>query len=324
MTEITQQDGRSLRVFVAGGSGAIGHALIPKLVSRGYEVTAMTRTPEKAESIRRMGATPVVCDVFDKPKLIRVVAEDRPDVVINQLTELPKSDLKPKKLGEYYAKNDRVRREGTDNLLAAARAAGARRYIGQSIAFWYEPSGGMVKQEGEPLWFDAPSPIGEAVKALKHSEDAVLNANDIEGVVLRYGTFYGPNTWYTRDGEIGQQMRKRMYPNIGAGEGMTSFIHIDDAAEACVAFVESGEPGVYNIVDDEPATANEWMPVFAEAVGAKPPRRVPAWLARLLAGKAIVDWSTTCRGASNREVKQRTSWRPKYSSWRRGFKEALA
>ena len=324
MTEATEQNGRSLRVFVAGASGAIGQALIPKLVGRGYEVTAMTRTPEKAHAISRMGATAVVCDVFDKAKLMRVVAEARPDVVINQLTELPKSGLKPKKLGEYYAKNDRVRREGTDNLLAAARAAGAKRYIGQSIAFWYEPTGGMVKQEGDALWFDAPSPIGEAVEALKHSEDVVLNADDIEGVVLRYGTFYGPNTWYTADGEIGQQMKKRMYPNIGSGDGMTSFIHIDDAAEACVAFVEGGKPGIYNVVDDEPAAANDWMPAFAEAIGAKPPRRVPAWLAKLLAGKAIVEWSTTCRGASNSEIKQHTSSRPTHWSWRRGIKEALA
>jgi nucleoside-diphosphate-sugar epimerase len=244
-------------------------------------------------------------------------------VVINQLSQLPKGAMKPRKLGEYYARNDRVRREGTDNLLAAARAAGARRYIGQSFACWYAPTGGMVKLEEEPLWLDAPRPIGEAVAALKHSEDAVVNADDIEAVVLRYGTFYGPNTWYSADGEIARQMKGRQYPNIGSGEGVTSFIHIDDAADACVAFVDGGTAGTYNVVDDEPAPANDWMPVFAQAIGARPPRRVPAWLAKVVAGKGLVEWTTTCRGASNQALKRELGWRPQYESWRLGFEEAL-
>lgn len=319
MSELASNGGP--RVFLAGGSGAIGTAVIPTLVAKGYEVTAMTRSIDKVHQLSGMGARAALCDAFDAEKLCRVVADARPEVVINQMTELPKSGLKPKKLLEYYAKNDRVRREGTDNLLAAARAAGARRYIGQSIACWYAPPGEMVKSESEPLWLDAPSPIGEAVDALKHSEDVVIGGDGIEGVVLRYGTFYGPNTWYSADGEIAHQMRNRRYPNIGSGEGVTSFIHIDDAADACVAFVESGKPGVYNVVDDEPATANEWMPVFAKAVAAKPPRRVPAWLAKLIAGKGFVEWAIASRGASNQEIKRELGWRPQYASWRSGFNE---
>ena len=324
MIDLTLESRRRLRVFVAGGSGVIGLALVPKLVGKGHDVTAMTRTPGKADAIRDLGATPVVCDVLERANLVRVVAEANPDVVVNQLTDLPRSGLQPKKLDEYYAKNDRVRGEGTDNLLAAARAAGARRYIGQSLAFWYEPTGGMVKDVGEKLWLDAPSPIGEAVRTLEHSENVVLDATDIEGVLLRYGTLYGPNTWYAPDGEIGRQMKERKYPNIGSGQGMTSFIHVDDAADVCVAFVDGGMPGVYNVVDDEPAAANDWMPAFAESVGAKPPRRLPAWLARLIAGKALVEWSTTSRGATNRKVKQALGWRPRYPSWRRGFEDALS
>jgi 2-alkyl-3-oxoalkanoate reductase len=314
---------RPLRVFVAGGSGAIGKRLLPKLAAKGYEVTATTRSPGKVDDLRRLGAEPVVLDAFDRTAVIEAVGSARPDVVVNQLTALPKSGLKPRKLGEYYAQNDRVRREGTDNLLAAARKAAARRYVGQSIAFWYEPTGGMIKRESDPLWFAAPTPIGEAVAALERSEDAALNADDVESIVLRYGTFYGPGTWYSPDGEIGLQMTKRQYPKVGSGEGVTSFVHIDDAADACAAFVAGGPPGVYNVVDDEPATASEWMPVFAAAVGAKAPRRVPTRLAKLIAGKALVEWTTTCRGASNEKIKRELDWHPRYASWRQGFEKAL-
>jgi nucleoside-diphosphate-sugar epimerase len=318
--DVPRADGSGRRrVFVAGASGAIGRALVPKLVDAGHEVTAMTRTPEKADDLGALGAEPVVCDVFAREQLTRVVADARPDVVVNQLTDLPKGGLEPKKVGEYYARNNRVRREGTDNLLAAARAVGAGRYIGQSVAFWYDPVGPDVKSEDDPLWRDAPPPIGEAIDALKQSEDAVVDADDVDGIVLRYGTFYGPGTWYSPDGEIARQMRKRRYPLIGDGRGYTSFIHVDDAAAACVAAVERGERGVYNAVDDEPAKAREWMPVFATAVGAKPPRRVPVRLARLLAGKAIVEWSTRCPGASNEKIKRELGWSPRHATWRRGF-----
>lgn len=324
MNETDRHAGDALRVFVAGATGAIGQALIPKLLAKGYHVTAMTRTPDSTKSLEQLGASAVVCDVFNREELMRVVVDARPEVVINQLTELPKSGLKPRKLADYYAKNDRIRTEGTDNLLDAARAAGTRRYIGQSVAFFYAPQGGTVKAEGEPLWTAGPEPFGAAAKAIERMEDAICNASDLDGVVLRYGTFYGPGTWYTPDGEIGRQMKKRQYPNIGSGEGMTSFIHIDDAAATCVAFVESGQPGIYNVVDDEPATANHWMPVFAAAIGAKPPRRVPGWLARLVAGKPLVAWATTCRGASNEKLKREGAWHARHPSWQRGFLDGLA
>ena len=312
------------RVFVAGASGAVGRRLVPLLVEHGHRVTAMTRSRDKLELLRSAGAEPVLCDVFDKPQLERTLQEAHPEVVISQLTDLPREGIKPRKLSDYYARNDRVRREGTANLLAAAQSAGAARFIGQSIAFWYEPSGPAVKDEDDPLWRSAPAPIGPAVEALEHSEQAVLGAEASDGVVLRYGTFYGPGTWHSPDGDIGRQMRKRQYPIIGLGEGRTSFIHIDDAAAACVAFVDRGSPGVYNVADDEPATANEWMPAFAAAIGAKPPRRVPRWLARLIAGKAIIEWTTTARGASNEKLKRELGWQAKYPSWREGFSKGLS
>ena len=310
-------------MFVAGATGAVGRELVPRLVERGHRVTAMTRSHDKLDPLHGAGATPVVCDVFDAARLARVLREAQPEVVVNQLTDLPREGLKPRRLGEYYARNDRVRREGTDNLLAAAQAAGATRFIGQSVAFWYEPSGEAVKPEEAPLWRSAPPPIGSAVEALEHSEQAVIAAGRIEGVVLRYGTFYGPGTWFSRDGDISRQMRRRQYPNIGSGEGRTSFVHVEDAAAACVAFVDGGRPGVYNVADDEPATANDWMPAFAQAIGARPPRRVPGWLARPIAGKALVEWTTTARGASNGKLKRELGWQARYPSWRDGFAEGL-
>jgi nucleoside-diphosphate-sugar epimerase len=312
-----------VRVFLAGATGAIGHALVPKLVKAGYQVTAMTRSPAKVDMLGAAGADPVVCDVFDRDGLRAAVQDAQPNVIINQLTRLPKSGLKPRKLGRYYEDNNRVRREGTQNLLDAAREVGATRFIGQSIAFWYDPQGDPIKDEQARLWLSAPAPIGEAAKALEESERALMRADFLDGIVLRYGVFYGPGTWYSPSGEIGQQMCKRQYPNIGAGQGITSFIHVDDAADVCVAFVESGRPGVYNVVDDEPATANEWMPEFAKAVGAKPPRRVPAGLAKVIAGKGLVEWTTTARGASNAKVKRELGWQPIYPSWRQGFASGL-
>lgn len=314
---------QQMRVFVAGATGAIGHALVPKLVRAGHQVTAMTRSATNVGMLAALGADPVVCDVFDRHRLASAVAHARPNVVVNQLTQLPKSGLKPRKLGQYYEKNNRVRREGTTNLLDAAREVGARRFIGQSIAFWYDPQGASIKDEAARLWLAAPAPIGEAAQALEESEQALMRADFLDSVVLRYGVFYGPGTWYSRSGEIGQQMRKRQYPTIGAGEGITSFIHIDDAADVCVAFVVSGQPGVYNVVDDEPATANEWMPEFAKAVGAKRPLRVPAGLAKVIAGKGLVDWTTTACGASNAKVRRELGWQPIYPSWRQGFASGL-
>ena len=237
-------------------------------------MTAITRSEAKLAELRNVGAEPVLCDVFDARRLGTVVARAEPDAVINQLPDLPQS-LNPRKLGEYYAANNRVRRKGTQNLLSAALGGGVRRFVMQGAAYWYAQTGGPVKTEDAPLYLDAPPPIGPAVETIKHVEEAVLSAGGIEGVVLRYGMFYGPGTWYAKDGDVGRQVKKRRYPIIGQGEGVYSFVHVDDAAAATVAALEGARPGVYNVVDDEPASATEWMPVYAEALGAKRPPRVP-------------------------------------------------
>jgi 2-alkyl-3-oxoalkanoate reductase len=311
-----------MKVVLAGASGAIGRRLVPQLVEAGHQVTAITRSKEKLSELYDLGAEPVLCDVFDAGRLGSVVAQAEPDAVINQLTDLPQS-LNPRKLGEYYAANNRVRREGTRNLLDAARGAGVRRFLVQGAAYWYAQTGGPVKTEEAPLYLEAPAPIGPAVETIKEVEDAVLSADGIEGIVLRYGMFYGPGTWYAKDGDIGRQVRKRRYPMIGHGEGTYSFIHVDDAASATVAALERARPGVYNVVDDDPATAAEWMLVYAEVLGAKRPPRVPAFVARLIAGDAIVKWSLGLRGASNERIKRELGWHPRYESWRRGFFEDL-
>ena len=309
-----------MKVFLAGATGAIGRRLVPQLVEAGHEVIAMTRSKEKLGKLYELGAEPVMCDVFDAGLLGPVVARVEPDAVINELTDLPQS-LNPRKLKEYYAANNRVRREGIANLLSAARGAGVRSFLVQGAAYWYAPTGGAVKTEEGPLYLDAPAPIGPAVQTIKEVEDAVLSADGIEGVVLRYGMFYGPGTWYAKDGDVGRQVRKRRYPMIGHGEGTFSFIHIDDAAAATVASLERARPGVYNVVDEEPATAAEWMPLYAEALGAKRPPRVPAFLARMIAGDALVTWMLGLRGASNEKIKEELGWRPRYKSWRQGFFE---
>ena len=313
-----------MRVFLAGATGAIGRRLVPQLVEAGHQVTAITRSKEKLAMLSELGAEPVLCDVFDAGRLGSVVARAEPDAVINELTDLPQS-LNPRKLKEYYAANNRVRREGTTNLLDAARGAEVRRFVVQGAAYWYAQMGGAVKTEEAPLYLDAPAPIGPAVKTIKEVEDAVLSSEGLEGVVLRYGFFYGPGTWHAKDGDVGRQVRKRRYPMIGRGEGTYSFIHVDDAASATVAALERARPGVYNVVDDEPATAAEWMPLYAEALGAKRPPRVPAFVARLIAGDALVTWMLGLRGASNEKIKEELGWSPRYASWRQGFfKDAAA
>jgi 2-alkyl-3-oxoalkanoate reductase len=292
------------------------------LFEAGHQVTAITRSEAKLAELRNVGAEPVLCDVFDARRLGIVVARAEPDALINQLTDLPQS-LNPRKLGEYYAANNRVRREGTQNLLSAALGAGVRRFVMQGAAYWYAQTGGPVKTEDAPLYLDSPPPIGPAVETIKHVEEAVLSADGIEGVVLRYGMFYGPGTWYAKDGDVGRQVKKRRYPIIGQGEGVYSFVHVDDAAAATVAALEGARPGVYNVVDDEPASATEWMPLYADALGAKRPPRVPVFVARLLAGKALVEWMLGLRGASNEKIKKELGWSPRYESWRRGFFEDL-
>jgi nucleoside-diphosphate-sugar epimerase len=307
-----------VKVFVAGASGVIGRPLVRQLVAAGHEVVGTARSPEKAKVVREAGATPEACDALDREDVRRVMAEARPEVVINQLTKLPQ-EYKPRKID--YEPTNRLRTEGGANLLEAAAETGARRFISQSIAFLYAPEGDRIKEEAAAPYADAPEPFGSGVKAMIEHEKAVTGS-DLEGLVLRYGWFYGPGTYYAADGNIAEQVRKRRFPIVGSGEGITSFLHIDDAAGATVAAVERGAPGVYNVVDDDPATYKDWLPVYAETLGAKPPRRVPTWLARLLAG-SLIGLVTDIRGASNAKAKRELGWTPRYPSWRQGFREAL-
>src|SRR5919106_247331 len=240
--------------------------------------------------------------------------------LVGQLTALP-DRFEPRKKGLYEPTNQ-LRTVGTRNLLAAARRGGAGRFICQSIAFAYEPSGGGGKDERDPAFSEGPEPFGSAIAAVEEMEKAVLDAEGIEGLVLRYGWFYGPGTYFDEDGSTASDVRRRRYPIVGDGGGLFSFVQVDDAAAATVAALERGRPGIYNVVDDEPASMGEWLPQYAEALGAKPPRRVPRWLARLLAGKMVAEMSTELRGASNEKARRELGWRPVWGSWQEGFRRA--
>jgi 2-alkyl-3-oxoalkanoate reductase len=310
-----------VRVFVAGASGAIGRSLVPKLVAAGHEVTGTTRSAAKAEAIRAVGARAAVVDVFDLDGLRAAVAEARPEVLIHELTSLP--DRLDFRKQELYEPTNRLRSRGTRNLIDAARAAGVRRFVCQSIAFAYRADGARVKTEDDALMDSAPGPFGGGVRALHEMEQLVLGAHDLEGVVLRYGFFYGPGTYYGEDGTTTADVRRRRMPIVGAGTGLFSFVHVDDAADATVAAVERGGPGIYNITDDEPAPMRDWLPVFADAVGAKRPFRVPTWLARFVGGREVPIFAQELRGASNEKARRELGWQPAHPSWRTGFAESL-
>jgi nucleoside-diphosphate-sugar epimerase len=247
------------------------------------------------------------------------VLDAAPDAVIDELTSLPRDyNLRDPHL---YDANDEIRSKGTPALHDAAREAGVRRFVMQSIAFLYAPEGDWVKSEDARSWLDAPPPLSRSIRVLHDNEQRITGDPDIEGVVLRYGFLYGPGTYYASDGSIAAQVRKRQFPVVGKGAGMTSFVHLHDAATATVAALERGS-GVYNVVDDEPARARDWLPVYAQAIGAKPPRRIPAWVARLFAGK-IAGAANAMRGASNAKAKAELGWQPALPSWREGFATAL-
>lgn len=309
-----------MKVFVAGASGALGRPLVKRLVAAGHEVTGMTRREERAAEIRTAGAEATVCDVFDAEALNAAVAAAAPQAVVHALTALPPR-FKPR--SDYLAATNRVRTEGTRNLVAAARAAGARRLIAESVAFFYEPEGDWVKDEEAPLFVDAPGRFAAGRDALVELERLVTEAEGLEGIVLRFGWFYGPGTYYERGGSVAEETRKRRNPIVGSGTGRFSFVHIDDAAAAVVAALERGAPGVYNVVDDEPAPLREWLPAYAEALGAKPPRRVPVWLARLVAGPDLAGAAIEMRGASNAKARRELGWEPAHPGWRQGFRESL-
>jgi nucleoside-diphosphate-sugar epimerase len=312
----------TMRVFVAGATGVIGRRLVPRLIEAGHTVTVMTRNLSRAKGLAFLGAEPVACDVYDVKGLEAALGKAKPDVVVHQLTALPKA-IDPRKLEEQLAANDRIRVEGTRNLVRAAALAGARRMVAQSIAFVYTPEGGPVKDEDAPLWLDAPWPWRRSVEAVAELERRVMSAGGVEGVVLRYGYFYGPGTAYAADGSVADLVRTRQFPIAGRGSGVFSFVHVDDAASATVSALEHGQPGIYNIVDDEPSPVRDWLPVYAKALGAPAPRKVPAFLARLMAGRYGLYYMTEQRGASNERAKWELGWSPAFPTWRTGFQEAL-
>ena len=311
-----------MKVFLAGASGVIGRTLLPRLLEQGHEVSALTRTPDKARALRDAGANPVVADALNAEALRDAIVAAKPEAVIHHLTDLPQQ-MTPGSIKQGLAATDRVRTTGTANLLDAARAAGARRLVAQSIAFAYAPVGAGLKDESDPLYLDAPPPFNATVGAVAELERAVTNAEGIEGLALRFGFWYGPGTAYADDGHFASEARRRRLPIVGDGSAVFSFVHVDDVAGATIAALEGGEPGIYNVVDDDPAPAREWTPAFAEAVGAKRPLRLPVFVVRLVAGSYAAYLATGLRGASNEKAKRELGWTPRWPSWRQGFREAL-
>jgi nucleoside-diphosphate-sugar epimerase len=307
-----------MRIFIAGASGAVGRPLVRQLVAAGHEVTGMTRTPEKAAALRELGAEPVVADALDREAVMAAVRAARPEVVVHQLTAI--GPMNTRNLDAAFKTTNRLRTEGTDHLVAAARAAGAQRFVGQSFAPWsYKREGSPAKAEDAPLETDPPKHVEETLAAIRHLEAAVTGAEGLEGIVLRYGGFYGPGTGLARGGDMLEMVTKGRFPVVGDGGGVWSLIHIEDAAAATVAAIERGRPGVYNVADDEPAPVREWLPALAEAVGGRRPRHIPGFVGRLLLGQAGYAMMTSIRGASNAKAKRELGWTPAYPSWRQGF-----
>jgi nucleoside-diphosphate-sugar epimerase len=319
-----------MRVFVAGATGVLGRVLVPQLVARGHEVVGMTRSASKQDLVRSLGARPVVADALDADAVAEAVASAEPEVIVHQLTALSGKmsarDMRRPDRSFAATMTNRLRTEGTDHLLAAGRAVGARRFVAQSIAaFRFARTGGPVQTEADPLDPNPPAALRTAQAAILYLERSVTTIEWGEGLALRYGGFYGPGTGISlaADAVMAAPVRKRRFPIVGDGGGVWSHVHIDDAAAATVAAVERGRPGIYNVVDDEPAPVREWLPVLASALGAKPPRRIPRWLARLAAGEAATLMMTDVRGASNAKAKRELGWQPRYASWRQGFAQGL-
>jgi 2-alkyl-3-oxoalkanoate reductase len=305
-----------MNIFLAGATGAVGRSLIPLLTSRGHTVTGTTRSPQKADALRALGAEPVVLDGLDRRGVLAAVADARPDAIVNQMTALSGlSDMR--KFEREFALTNRLRTEGTEHLLEAARATGVERVIVQSYAGWpYARTGGSVKTEEDPLDPDPPKQLRATLDAIRRQEELVTAAG---GVALRYGGFYGPGTGMTPGGEQWEALQARKFPLVGDGGGVWSFIHIEDAAAAVVAVLEHWTPGeIYNIVDDDPAPVREWLPAVAAAIGAPRPRKVPRWVARLM-GEHLVALMCEVRGASNAKARSELDWAPRWPTWREGF-----
>jgi nucleoside-diphosphate-sugar epimerase len=311
-----------MKVLVAGAAGALGRQLVPRLRAAGHEVFGMTRSPDKREAVAALGATPLLADALDSDQVAQAVAESEPEAIVHELTALSGS-LDLRHFDRDFALTNRLRTEATDHLLSAGRAVGVRRFVAQSFAGW--PSargGGPVKSEEDPLDPAPADSMRRTLVAIRQLEDAVTGADWVEGIALRYGGFYGPGTSMAPGAEHLELIRKRKFPVVGDGGGVWSFVHIADAADATVAALTHGSRGLYNVVDDEPAPVREWLPAVAEGLGAKPPRHVPRWLGRLLAGEAATVMMTEVRGASNAKAKRELGWTPAHPSWRQGLVEA--
>ena len=312
-----------MRIFLAGATGAVGRQLVPLLREAGHVVVGTTRSPERAEQLKAQGVQAEILDALDRAATVRAVASARPDAIVHQLTAIP-ANLNLRRFDREFASTNRLRTEGTDNLLAAARAAGVRRVVAQSFAGWsYERAGGSVKTENDRLDPSPPPAFRRTLDAIRYLEAALQSAQGIEAIALRYGWFYGPGTSLGRGAALIHAIRRRQFPIVGDGAGIWSFLHIADAAAATVAALERGVPGIYNVADDEPAPVREWLPFLASAIGAPPPRRVPSWLARILIGRHGVAMMNENRGLSTTKAKSTLAWRPRYASWRMGFVEGL-
>lgn len=312
-----------MRLFVAGATGAAGSRLLPLLVSAGHSVVGLTRTAGKEDAIRQLGAEPAVADALNRAATVEAIARAKPDVIVHEMTSLgAANDLR--RFDRSFAVTNRLRTEGLRNLLAGARQAGTRRIVVQSFCGWpYARIGGPVKPEDDPLDTEPPRELRRTLDAIRYLENTVTASPEIDGIVLRYGALYGPGTGLF-DGPMIDRLRRRRVPLIGDADGWWSFLHIDDAAAATALAVERGAPGIYNIADDDPAPVREWLPALASILGAKPPRRIPKWLARIAAGAHIVAMMTEARAGSNAKAKRELAWQPAYPSWRQGFAEVLA
>ncbi|MCP6760412.1 MAG: NAD(P)-dependent oxidoreductase [Fischerella sp. CENA71] len=303
-----------MKIFVAGGTGAIGRPLLKQLLAKGHNVVALTRSQERTQSLAAQGIESVIADVFDPDSVKGAIAHAQPEVVIEQLTALPRTYSR-ESMTAAAPVNTRIRLEGGANVLAAAQAAGVRRYLRQSIAFWGIPGAGLADEE-TPLSLDASPAVAADARLITEIEHRLLKTSNLEGIALRYGFFYGPGTWFNPDGDVGQQVRQQQFPIVGNGEGVWSWLHIEDAAIATVAAVEQGNPGVYLIVDDQPLVVREWLPAFARSLNASPPPRVSVEDALKMEGGAdIVYYQTQMRGASNAKAKRELNFQPRSLKW---------
>ena len=313
-----------MRVLVAGATGAVGNRLVPALLQAGHQVTGTTRSAQKAAVLESQGAVPVVLDAFDGNAVMHAVRDARPEAIVHQLTSIPDS-VDMRRFDRDFALTNRLRTEGLDTFIAAAKAAGVPRFVAQSFTGWpNERSGNRPKTEDDPLDPQPAPALRTTLDGIRHVERTVAGDRDLHGMALRYGFFYGPGTSFAPGGSVHDAVKAGRMPVVGGGTGVWSFLHIDDAAAATVAALERGEPGVYNIVDDEPAPVHQWLPYLAKVLQARTPMRIPAWIARPLIGKAGLSMMTDVRGSSNAKARTTLGWQPRYASWRDGFVRGLS